>query len=362
MEKTKKILLVGPRPNNYKIGGLGIFLNNLLQIKDNGEFEFRVLNDEYPGFGKINKILFNIKLLFLLFKNLRKEKVSIVQIHCNSVSFSFLYKFFQACICKFFSKKIITRFGSANLFNFLSNSNFIWQLIFRYFFRINHLIIAQSEMAKEFYSGYTNRDEIYILPNFVPNKYLPRKISRRRSINGKINVLFIGSQNKKVAKSKGAYSTLKFISSNTFLLRDFNFICIPSSNDLITFSESINLKGKIVFLPKLSISQLHRLYTNIDILLFATENDAMPNTIIELLAHEVPIITTKVGSIPDIIDNGNTGFIIDTKDYKETSDILVLLKSSSLRKEIGKNAKMKFESTYSENIFSSKLAKIYNSI
>jgi glycosyltransferase involved in cell wall biosynthesis len=66
----------------------------------------------------------------------------------------------------------------------------------------------------------------------------------------------------------------------------------------------------------------------------------MSNAILEAMASGVPVIASKVGGIPDIIKNGETGQLINPKKPDQiASVILTLLRRSDLRKTYGQNAK-----------------------
>jgi alpha-maltose-1-phosphate synthase len=59
-----------------------------------------------------------------------------------------------------------------------------------------------------------------------------------------------------------------------------------------------------------------------------------------------PVIATNVGSLPEVIDHGKTGFIIPSRDSGILADsAITLLSDESLRKDMGENAykKMKLE-------------------
>ena len=69
-------------------------------------------------------------------------------------------------------------------------------------------------------------------------------------------------------------------------------------------------------------------------------------------AFKKPVVATNVGSIPEIVDDGKTGFIVPSKDSKALAEAIIrILKNSELRKEMGENAyrKMKDELSWDKN-------------
>ena len=70
--------------------------------------------------------------------------------------------------------------------------------------------------------------------------------------------------------------------------------------------------------------------------------------IIEAMAAGLPIVATTVGAIPEIIKNGENGFLVRPKDIQDlSSKIEVLLKNSNLRENISKNNIEKVKNNYS---------------
>ncbi len=52
------------------------------------------------------------------------------------------------------------------------------------------------------------------------------------------------------------------------------------------------------------------LYSKIDLLVLPTEQEGLPNVVIEAMARNVPVLATPVGGIPDLIKDGETGFLL----------------------------------------------------
>jgi glycosyltransferase involved in cell wall biosynthesis len=87
------------------------------------------------------------------------------------------------------------------------------------------------------------------------------------------------------------------------------------------------------------------------IFVLPTYTEGFPNVILESMACTCPIVTTKVGAIPEILDiaNGeNHGICIDPKNVKQLKDsIQKMLDNREYALQCGKNAQKRVNEIYS---------------
>jgi glycosyltransferase involved in cell wall biosynthesis len=71
-----------------------------------------------------------------------------------------------------------------------------------------------------------------------------------------------------------------------------------------------------------------------------TENgdvDGIPNVLLEAMAMKVPVISTKISAIPELIEDQKNGVLVNPNDHDELLDAVVnLLASPDKRNEFGK--------------------------
>ena len=89
-----------------------------------------------------------------------------------------------------------------------------------------------------------------------------------------------------------------------------------------------------------------------------------PMTIIESYSLQTPVIGSDLGGIPEIIDNGKTGYIFD---HNSNNDLEKMLRISSelsdvQYEEISRNARTFYDSNFSQNGYAEKLVEFYNSV
>ena len=83
-----------------------------------------------------------------------------------------------------------------------------------------------------------------------------------------------------------------------------------------------------------------KIYSGIDMLLLTSKNEGTPVTIIEAMASRVPVVATRVGGVPDVIQHGESGFLCKLDDDKKMAEqITFLLESPSTLQQICNQAR-----------------------
>jgi N-acetyl-alpha-D-glucosaminyl L-malate synthase BshA len=77
-----------------------------------------------------------------------------------------------------------------------------------------------------------------------------------------------------------------------------------------------------------------------DVLLLPSEQESFGLAALEAMACEVPVIASRVGGIPEVVTDGDTGFLSEVGDLeKMAADAARLLSDITLRREMGKRAR-----------------------
>jgi len=79
------------------------------------------------------------------------------------------------------------------------------------------------------------------------------------------------------------------------------------------------------------------------------DRDGLPAVLLESMAIGLPVISTRITGIPEIIDDGKSGWLVDPEDSLALSVTLqdILLMTNSERREIAVNARVKAERQFS---------------
>jgi glycosyltransferase involved in cell wall biosynthesis len=117
----------------------------------------------------------------------------------------------------------------------------------------------------------------------------------------------------------------------------------PILDRIMAYSLEHGIRERVIYHGYKSIGpELFNYYKMADIYLIASQNDfeGFPRTIWEAMAHSVPVLTTKVGSIPLFLAHEKTAWLLDKSDSRSIADgILHLIGDASLRQRLIEQAR-----------------------
>jgi glycosyltransferase involved in cell wall biosynthesis len=110
----------------------------------------------------------------------------------------------------------------------------------------------------------------------------------------------------------------------------------------------LGLKGAVTFYGRVDHAQIQVLYNDNDIAVNASNIDNLPGTVLEAYACGLPIVSTRAGGIPYMVEDGVTGLLIDLDDDEAlAARVLDLLEQPQLAQDLIANGRKEAEK-YSE--------------
>jgi glycosyltransferase involved in cell wall biosynthesis len=111
------------------------------------------------------------------------------------------------------------------------------------------------------------------------------------------------------------------------------------TSHLLTIAKEKKLENYIVFTDK--IQNAFSLNSQFDVFLMTSQREGGPTSVLEAMLIGTPVVSTNVGVVPDVIKNGESGFISPVKDYKDLAKkIDLLLSNKTLRNEFIEKGKL----------------------
>lgn len=105
----------------------------------------------------------------------------------------------------------------------------------------------------------------------------------------------------------------------------------------------------------------HVIYADIDILFQCSSDEGTPHVLIEAQASSKSVVATRVGSIPEVVRDGKSGFLVG-KDDKASMirHLLLLIDNTEMRRQMGDHGREFVKEQFSMENLVEKMEKLYS--
>lgn len=274
----------------------------------------------------------NLQKLFIFFEALfhflfymyLKKNIKIIHIHGASYA-SFWRKSIFILIGKLFNKKIIYHIHGAEFAIFSQKHRKIVQYI------INKCdcIIALSESWKKYFETTFKCNNVIIIKNIIESP------KNHPISHNKFTLLFLG----RIGKRKGFYDLLQAIKNKKDIYKDKLILFFGGDGEIEKIQKLIDkydLSDIVQYQGWVSGDKKIELLNTADAYILPSYNEGLPISILEAMSYSLPIISTNVGGIPEIVKNGENGFIVTPGDIKGIENAINrLMNNIDLCKQLG---------------------------
>ena len=115
--------------------------------------------------------------------------------------------------------------------------------------------------------------------------------------------------------------------------------------------------GVVAFAGRITSEDAPLYYNSCDIFCVPARYEGFGRVYVEAMAAKKPIITTNAGGIPEVVDNQNTGLLVESKSPIDIADNMsYLLDNPDIAADLGKNGYKKAINKYDQGIVSKRMA------
>jgi L-malate glycosyltransferase len=120
------------------------------------------------------------------------------------------------------------------------------------------------------------------------------------------------------------------------------FVIPGEQNSFETLIEKYNLNDRITVTGRIPVHDALRYIRAMDIFAFASLHDGCPNTVLEAMLAGVPIVATRSGAVPQLIEDGIHGLLVRPGSAMELCEAMVkMLDDDTNRQEFEKQAQQR---------------------
>lgn len=312
--KNEKVLIIG---SDLSVkGGITSVIDSFLNYKLDG-FELELLPTYIEG-SSIKKIIFFIKSYFKYIVLLLKNKFNIVHIHM-SYNGSFYRKFLIVKISKIYKKKVVLHLHGSEFKKFYNSSNSMIKKLIKNIFESSDCVIVLGDEWYKFISQVAPKANIKIFNNAV--KIPDSNVNWNKE---RINILFLGV----LIKRKGVDDLIEAVNvlekKNLNKNRNLKFIIAGVGKEEEELKEKVkkyNLDYCINFAGWVNGEKKKNLLEEAQVFVLPSYNEGLPMAILESMSYGIPVISTNVGSIEEVVNNNN-GYIIKPGEINDLANAI----------------------------------------
>jgi len=147
--------------------------------------------------------------------------------------------------------------------------------------------------------------------------------------------------------------------------KNLHFVQIGSysilTKKLLLEVERLKLHNHISFLDQ--IPQASNFIPQFDISLITSESEGVPQFIYESFYHEIPVISTDVGGISEVIEHGKNGLLAPAFDFMKLAEhIVTLQKNLEMRGQFTSLSKVKLHQGFTTELMAQKTLVEYKNV
>lgn len=302
------ILMMGPSLSQQ--GGMAT-VENLIMDRTAEDIKIRHVTTHEEG-TVLHRIWIFCIALAMLFLNLLRNRCDLVHLHVSERG-SVVRVSILILIARFFRKPVIIHAHGCEFHTFYSSLTVFFQRCVSLAFRQCVCVFVLSKSWRDYYVSQCGLlpERTVVVTNPVD---FPTTVPDRSGLD-KINLLFLG----RVGQRKGAFDLLQAFSRLSKEDKERSTLILAGDgeiNDAYTMAESLEIQPFVSIPGWLSQEKCKELLAQADIFVLPSYNEALPMSILEAMSWGLPIISTPVGGIPEIVIPCKTGILVTPGDVQ----------------------------------------------
>ncbi len=225
-------------------------------------------------------------------------------------------------------------------------------------------VIVLSDEWKEKFLKVVGAERIVVIHNYCKpkapeevEKLVEKRFSEKR-------VLFLGE----IGKRKGGFDFADIIKKTCEKMEGVKFdICGDGSReDVDSIKADIkrnNPSAKVIFPGWVRDKVKDRHLSQAAVFMLPSYNEGMPMSILDAMAYGLPVASTNIGGIPQLVKDGESGFLAQPGDADKISDgIAALLTDIDKYRAFSLNSLLFASENYGFDVHLKKLEEVYESV
>jgi glycosyltransferase involved in cell wall biosynthesis len=330
--KKLEIVMVGASLDQK--GGIATLEKLMLKYAP-PELEIQHITSHDEG-STVHRSLVFIKAWTALAWRLLRQKPDLVHIHMSNGG-SIIRKALLSGTVFIFRKPVVMHTNGAEFHITYGKFPQWFQQIVGAIFRKCDAFIAVTNLWRDYYipNLELNEKKVFVLPN--PTE-LPKQVPAR-SHSDPIQLVFFG----RIGERKGAFDLVKAFAHLPNDLQAKTELIFAGDGEVErgkVLADELNVAARVHFLGWVDAKRRDNLLENADVFILPSYNEGLPLALMEAMGWGLPVITTPVSGIPDIVKSHKNGLLVPPGEIQQLSKAMqLLIEDESLRISLGRAAR-----------------------
>lgn len=324
------VFLLGPSLS--AVSGVSTHLNQMIGSSLGQEFRlihFQIGSEgrkEYP-FGRFGRLVWSP---LALIGKLIALRPALVHLNTSIDPKAFWRDAVYLIVAKSMGSKVVYQVHGGELPEAFFGKHGNLNRFARWLLSLPDAVILLAEVELRAYKKFSRYKYLSVVPNAIDLSLYGSAESKNFDSEA-LRLGYIG----RLAKNKGVFQAIE--SLHILCERGYDYLQFtiagsgPEEEALRERVRTLNLEKKVIFLGPVFGEAKIRFWREVDIFVFPTYREGLPYTVLESLASGTPLVTTRVGGIPDAVTDGVHGFLIEPGDPEAIADSLQTMASDRVR-------------------------------
>lgn len=315
------------------------------------EKENFVLIHSHADGGFAHRQAIFVRALFQYLWTLLRNDVELV--HCHvAMRGSFVRKSVFAMLARALNVPVVLHLHGSEMKKFYFGQNAFFRRRIVGQLEGAQAVVVLSESWRSFVREIAPEANVFVVRNYVR---IPAKAEHARSEE---SVLFLGV----VGERKGAYDLLSAFAEARATCPGMRLVIAGNGeiDKARALAAELGIAEFVSFPGWIGDDTRAELLETASIFVLPSYNEGLPMSVLEAMAHDVPVITTPVGGIPELVTDGVNGILVEPGDRTALARSIIALRSDpELRRRLASHAYSQVCERYSREAVLPVLSQVY---
>jgi len=332
--KRPRVLMVGAHPTKT-LGGISTLISDILRSPLTRTFEIRHLVSQVDEYKRFGKLALALTALARFVWALLWWRPQLVYVHVGGNA-SLYRKIIFIVLGRLAGQFVLVHCHAGNFEPYFAEQGKLGRRLILWGLGKSSKFIAVSLAMQRLLRSHWPEIECIMVPCGINASIFA---GARPPANHSVRLLFIG----KMGFLKGEQDLLRALQSVVKVAPNFRLDMLGQLSDTIAAEcRESGMQPLIDHLGPVALEERLAFFKRADVFVLPTYAEGTPISMLEAMAAGLPVISTPVGGIPDVVEDGVEGFIVKPGDVEALANRLAqLINDPERRRRMGQLAQDK---------------------